>query len=149
MTRARSLAAACALLAVSAHAQTGPAADRQAIEAVVRAAYVDGVHARPSGALMRQGFHPDFRMFTLRDGVLGVVTLDEWAVRIDKGAAERKEPPPEVKAEFTRIDVTGNAAVVQLQLHRGGKHVFTDFLSLYRFPDGWRIVAKIFHLHGN
>jgi hypothetical protein len=147
MTRARHVLAALAALTAPAFAQTTPDADRQAIEAVVRAAYVDGVHARPSGAAMRQGFHSDFRMFTLRDGVLGTVTLDEWAGRIDKGAAERKGPAPQIKADFTRIDVTGNAAVVQLQLHRNGKHTFTDFLSLYRFPGGWKIVGKIFHSH--
>jgi hypothetical protein len=147
MTRARHVLAALAALTAPAFAQTTPDADRQAIEAVVRTAYVDGVHAKPSGATMRQGFHPDFRMFTLRDGVLGTVTLDDWAGRIDKGAAERKGPAPEIKADFTRIDVTGNAAVVQLQLHRNGKHTFTDFLSLYRFPDGWKIVGKTFHSH--
>jgi hypothetical protein len=147
MNRTSLLAAAAATLAaVSAPAQTAEA-DRQAIEAVVRTAYVEGVHARPSSALMRQGFHPDFRMFTLREGVLGTVTLDEWAARIDKGAAERKGPAPEVKAEFTRIDVTGNAAVAQVQLHRNGKHTFTDYLSLYRFPEGWKIVGKIFHAY--
>jgi hypothetical protein len=147
MNRTSLLAAAAATLAAaSGHAQTADA-DRQAIEAVVRTAYVDGVHAKPSSALMRQGFHPDFRMFTLREGVLATVTLDDWAARIDKGAAERKGPAPEVKAEFTRIDVTGNAAVAQVQLHRNGKHTFTDYLSLYRFADGWKIVGKIFHAY--
>jgi Putative lumazine-binding len=149
MNRRHALAAAAALLALPAHAQAPADADRQAVEAVVRSAYVEGVHARPSAAAMRQGFHPDFRMFTLRAGALATVTLDDWAGRIEKAAAERKAPPPEVKADFTRIDVTGNAAVAQVQIHRGGKHVFTDFLSLYRFPDGWKIVGKIFHAHGN
>jgi hypothetical protein len=147
MNRTSVLAAAAAtLVAASAHAQDA-GADHKAIEAVVRTAYVNGVHATPSSALMRQGFHPDFRMFTLRDGVLGTVTLDEWAARIDKGAAERKVDPPQVKAEFSRIDVTGNAAVAQVQLHRDGKHTFTDYLSLYRFADGWKIVGKIFHAY--
>lgn len=149
MTRTCLLAAAAAVLALPAHAQTSPDADRQAVEAVIRTAYVEGVHAHPSGAAMRQGFHPDFRMFVLRDGALTTVTLDEWAARIEKAAADRKAPAPEVKAEFTRIDVAGSAAVAQVQIHRGGKHVFTDFLSLYRFPDGWKIVGKIFHAHGN
>lgn len=144
MTRALLAAAASAALAVSAQAQIGPEADRQAVETVVRTAYVEGVHAKPSAAAMRQGFHPDFRMYVLKDGAVSVVTRDEWAARIEKGAAERKAPVPEIKADFTRVDVTGNAAVAQVQLHRGGKHVFTDYLSLYRFPDGWKIVGKIF-----
>ena len=142
------LLAAVAALALPARAQDSPDADRKAVEAVVRSAYVEGVHAHPAAAAMRQGFHPDFRMFVLRDGALSTLTLEEWAARLEKAAAERTDPPPQVRAEFTRIDVTGDAAVAQVQIHRDGRHVFTDFLSLYRFPEGWKIVGKIFHAHG-
>jgi hypothetical protein len=45
------------------------------------------------------------------------------------------------------VEISGNAAVVKLELTRGGKHVFTDFLSLYRFPAGWMIVGKTFQAH--
>jgi hypothetical protein len=86
-------------------------------------------------------------MLVLKDGVVTPVTLDEWAARIEKGAAERKGPAPEIRHEFTTVDVTGEAAVVRLELHRGGKHTFTDYLSLYRFPEGWKIVSKTFQAH--
>jgi hypothetical protein len=121
--------------------------DVDAVKAVVKSAYVDGVHARPDAAAMRAGFHPSFRMLVLKDGVVTPVTLDEWAARIEKGAAERKGPAPEIRHEFTTVDVTGEAAVVRLELHRGGKHTFTDYLSLYRFPEGWKIVSKTFQAH--
>lgn len=121
--------------------------DVEAVKAVVKSAYVDGVHVRGDAALMRAGFHPGFRMLVLKDGALTPVTLDDWAGRIENGAAERKGPLPEIRHEFTRVDVTGDAAVVRLELHRGGKHTFTDYLSLYRFPDGWKIVSKIFQAH--
>ena len=121
--------------------------DVEAVKAVVKSAYVDGVHAKGDAALMRAGFHPDFRMLVLRDGALAPVTLDDWAARIEKGVAERKGPPPAIRHEFTRVDVTGNAAVVRLELFRDGKHTFTDYLSLYRFPAGWKIVSKIFQAH--
>jgi hypothetical protein len=147
MTRTLIAAAAAAALAGSAQAQTGPDADRKAIEAVVRSAYVEGVHAKPSAEAMRKGFHPEFRMYVLRDGVVSVVTRDEWAARIEKGAADRKDPLPEIRAEFTLVNVTGNTAVAQVQLYRAGKHVFTDDLSLYRTAEGWKIVAKVFQSH--
>jgi hypothetical protein len=118
--------------------------DVEAVKAVVKSAYVDGVHVKADPALMRAGFHPSFRMLVLRDGAMNAVTLDEWAARIEKGAAERKGPAPAIRHEFTRVDVTGNAAVVRLELYRDAVHTFTDYLSLYRFPDGWKIVSKIF-----
>ena len=132
--------------AVFAAAAAAPA-DVEAVKAVVKSAYVDGVHAKADVALMRAGFHPAFRMLTLRDGALTPVTLDEWAGRIEKGAADRSAPRPEIRHEFTTVDVTGDAAVVRLELYRGGKHAFTDYLSLYRFADGWKIVAKTFQAH--
>ena len=122
-------------------------ADRAAVEAVVKSAYVDGVHAKGDPALMRQGFHPDFRMLALRDGKLTPVTLEEWIARLEKGNRERTGPRPEIRHELTHVDVTGDAAVVRLELHRDGKHTFTDYLSLYRFPDGWKIVSKTFQSH--
>jgi Putative lumazine-binding len=139
---------ACLLVLVASPLAAGDS-DREAIEAVVREAYVDGVHARPDVAAMRRGFHADFRMLVLRDGTLSAVTLDEWALRIEKAAAERKPdaPAPEVRAHFTSVDVTGDAAVVRLELHRNGRLAFTDYLSLYRFPEGWRIVGKTFQAH--
>jgi hypothetical protein len=121
--------------------------DAEAVKAVVKSAYVDGVHAKPDAAAMRAGFHPAFRMLVLKDGAVTGVTLDEWASRVEKGAAARTGPGPEIRHEFTHVDVTGNAAVVRLELHRDGRHTFTDYLSLYRFPDGWKIVAKTFQSH--
>jgi hypothetical protein len=121
-------------------------AEVNAVKAVVMSAYVEGVHRQGDPALMRAGFHPDFRMYTLRDGKVGIVTLDEWAERIGKGAKERKAAP-KVEANFTQVDVTGSAAVARVELTRDGKHVFTDYLSLYKLPEGWRIVAKIFQAH--
>ena len=125
---------------------SGADGDVEAIKSVVKAAYVDGVHAKPSAAAMRAGFHPAFRMLVLKDGAISGVTLDEWAGRIEMGAAFCGTRP-DVRHEFTTVDVTGDAAVVRLELYRGGKHAFTDFLSLYRFPDGWKIVSKTFQAH--
>ncbi len=140
----------CALAVVGGAGVAGAAdADRAAIETVVKTAYVDGVHAKGDPALMRQGFHPGFRMLVLRDGVMTQVTLEEWIARLEKAERERTSPRPEIRHELTHLDVTGNAAIARVEIHRDGKHVFTDYLSLYRFPEGWKIVSKIFQAQGN
>jgi hypothetical protein len=149
MTRTARVLAAAAAGALASDAALADNADQEAVKAVVRAAYVEGVHAKPDPAAMRAGFHPDFRMYVVRNGVASTVTLEEWAARVEKVARERTGPGPQIRHEFTQVDVTGNAAVARVELHRDGKHEFTDYLSLYRFPDGWKIVAKIFHSHPN
>ena len=76
------------------------------------------------------------------------MTLEEWIGRLE---AQNKEnpnaPKPVIKAEFPIVDITGNAAVVRVELSRDGKHTFTDYLLLYKLPDGWKIVSKIFQSH--
>jgi Putative lumazine-binding len=119
-----------------------------AVKAVVQSAYVEGVHASFDPSRMREGFHPDFRMLVLRDGKMTAVPLEEWISRIE---AREKEipnaPKPKVRAEFPMVNVTDNAAVVRVELYRDGKHAFTDYLLLYKFPDGWKIVSKTFQAH--
>ena len=135
------------LLAAAGASIADESADVNAVKVVVTSAYIEGVHRKGDPALMRAGFHPDFRMYMLREGKVGVVTLDEWANRIGGGAKEPKGPAPKVEADFTSVDVTGSTAVARVEVRRDGKHVYTDYLSLYKLPEGWRIVAKTFQSH--
>lgn len=140
------LALVLALLPVPAAASD--AAERDAVMKVVVDAYVNGVHAAPSAEAMRRGFHPDFRMLVLGKDQLSAVTLDEWAGRIEKAAAAPAPAArPKITHEAARVEIAGHAATVRLELYRDGRHTFTDFLSLYKFPDGWKIVGKTFFTH--
>jgi len=142
-----SLAIGAALLG-SAAAATAQSGDADAVKAVVQSAYVEGVHANMNPDQMRRGFHPDFRMLVLRDGKLTSITLDEWIGRMEANAKQNPNAPkPSVRAEFPIADVTGNEAVVKVELYRDGKHAFTDYLFLYKFPEGWKIVSKIFQAY--
>jgi hypothetical protein len=124
------------------------APEEEAVKAVVQSAYVDGVHVKGDGAVMRTGFHPDFKMLVLRDGKMTSVALEEWIGRIEARSRENPAAPrPAVRGDFSDVEISGNAAAVRLELYRDGKHAFTDYLSLYRFPEGWKIVSKTFQAH--
>jgi hypothetical protein len=134
-------------------AEESPAAERAAVTQVVTDAYVDGVHNFRDPAAMRRGFHPDFEMLSLRDGKLARLTLDKWIEGME--ARNLKEPPPkaapdaprETTAKFVAVEIAGTAATCKVEIWRGGKQLFTDFLALYRFADGWKIVSKTFYRH--
>jgi hypothetical protein len=135
-----------AVLAFAATSRANTDADQDAVKQVITDAYINGVHAKPDGAAMRRGFHPDFRMLVLTDGKMTAVTLDEWVSRVEKSAASNAQRPA-IKSEFPLVDVTGNTASVRVELFRDGKHTFTDYLLLYKFADGWKIVSKAFYSH--
>jgi hypothetical protein len=141
-TMATALALACVLAPLPARA-----GDRDDVVKVVTDAYLNGVHVRPDAGAMRKGFHPDFRMLVLTDGKMSAVTLEEWAARIEKAAASPAAPNPAIRYEIPQVEVTGTAATVKIELWRNEVHTFTDYLSLYKFADGWKIVGKTFHRH--
>jgi ketosteroid isomerase-like protein len=134
-------------LALATTAAASSDAEKNAVVQVITDAYINGVHARPDADAMRRGFHPDFRMLVLTDGKMTAVTLDEWAGRVAKSAANPKAARPAIKAEFPQVEIAGAAASARVEVFRDGKHTFTDYLLLYKFADGWKIVSKTFHTH--
>jgi hypothetical protein len=143
----RLLISALLTLAFAAPSPAASDEDKKAVIQVVTDAYINGVHAKPDAAAMRRGFHPDFRMLVFSDGKMNAVTLDEWAARVEKAAANPGAARPAIKAEFPQVEIAGTAASVRVEVWRDGRHTFTDYLLLYKFTDGWKIVSKTFYSH--
>jgi len=120
--------------------------EEPAIKALVQTAYVDGLINLGDLDKTRAGFHPDFVLLGVQDGKLTRLPIADWIAATEKRKAQGQKSP-EMTCKILQVDVTSGAAVVKLELHRGETHVFTDYLSLYKFPDGWKIVGKIYHRH--
>jgi len=58
-----------------------------------------------------------------------------------------KAVDPETRFEFPLVDVVGNAAIARVDVYRGEKHVYSDYVSLYRVQGVWRLVSKVYHAH--
>jgi hypothetical protein len=122
--------------------------EEAAIRQVVNEAYIDGIHNYRDPAAIRKGFDPGFEMLILKDDKLEKLALEAWIARL----AEAKTPAPTrasglrpTTAEFPVVEVAGTAAFCRVEVSRDGKRLFTDFLNLYKFADGWRIVGKSFY----
>ena len=120
--------------------------EEDAIKALIQSAYVDGLQNLVDLEKTKAGFHPDFVLLGLRDGKLTKLPIAEWIASAEKRKADGAKPPLTV-CKFLTVDVTGSAATVKLELHQNDKRIFTDYLSLYKFPDGWKIVGKIYYRH--
>ena len=138
---------ACILAATLALAQTPD--DTAAIKEVVDRAYVHGVHIDADPEKMRSGMHDSFVMFIRNGDAVTGLTRDAWIARIEASKAQAKPDAarPETKADIEVLDRSGDAAVVRVKLFRDGKQIFTDYISLYRFDSGWKLVGKVFHRH--
>jgi len=140
------VAALVALLVVPMAALAQGPSEEAAIKALVQTAYVDGLQNLGDLEKTKAGFHPDFVLLGLRDGALTRLPIAEWIASAGKRKADGAKPPL-TTCKFLTVDVTGSAASVKLELHQNDTRIFTDYLSLYKFPDGWKIVGKIYYRH--
>lgn len=119
----------------------------ESVKLVVTTAYIQGIHNNGPIENIRTGFHPTFAMLRLIDNTVKPLPIEEWIASIEKNRKEAKASPVKTEGKFTHVSVNGNAAQVQLELYREGKHIFTDYLLLYQFTEGWRIVSKTYFSH--
>ena len=118
-------------------------AEKVAIQEVVIKGYIEPIFVNGDIEAIKKGFHPEFNMLILRENNLVKYPLEEWIKSIEK----REYPSKDVVAyDILDIDITGNAAVVKVKIDIT-KMKFSDYLSLYKFKDGWKIVNKIYFQH--
>jgi hypothetical protein len=145
--------AAALLLAASApalHAQQarsgggGNGADAAAIRTVITESYIDGIHKNGDRAVIRRGFHPSFVMKVLSNGRVSDVTIEQWIAGLPAPGAPSQR---QIAARFPDIALSGNTAVATVEVDIDGRHTYTDYISLYKFTEGWRMVGKVFYTH--
>lgn len=122
--------------------------EKEAVKKVVEYAYIQGIHGNQDEKVVRSGFHPEFNMLVQQNDAIKKVTVDEWLENLKIMIAENPDLwKSKTTHQFEVIDVTGNAAMVKIQVYKGSKHFSTDYMLLYKFDEGWKIVSKIFNLH--
>jgi hypothetical protein len=133
------LAAAVLVLAA---ATSVLAQDASSEEAAVRAAlehYLLG-HATGDGAHFEMVFHPQSKLFWMRDDTLNTRTSADYIAGASGSPAADED---QRRREITMVDVTGDAAVARIVLDYPTV-VLTDYMSLLKIDGEWKIVNKIF-----
>lgn len=123
------------------------ASEEDAIKQVVQGAYIDGLQNLGDIQTIRGGFHPDFEMLVYRDGQLSKFPISTWIERVEQRKANPSTTPPNISGKFIDVEITGTVAIVKLELYRENIRIFTDYISLYKFSDGWKIVSKVYYQH--
>lgn len=101
--------------------------------------YMDG-HATGNGDLMRQAFHPEAKLFWNDDDGLAQRPSPEFADlftgRVAQDEADRKR-------RVVSVDITGDVAVAKIELDYPRVFI-TDYMTLIRVGDEWKIINKTF-----
>jgi len=117
------------------------------IKKVIEEAYINGIHSTQDENRVKNGFHKDFNMLVLKGNNIDKVDVDEWLKRIEKMKVDNPELwNAKTTYKFVLINATGNSAVAKLDVFKGQTHFSTDYMLLYKFEEGWKIVSKIFNV---
>ena len=98
-------------------------------------------HATGNPDFIRKAFHTDAKVMAFRDGKLTNLTAEEFATRFNgKPAADEAQR----KRRIENVEITGNAGVAKIVLEYPTV-TFTDYMSLLKVGDEWKIVNKVFY----
>lgn len=127
------------MIVVNAHSSSQAQADAAAARVPLEN-YIQG-HATGNGDFMRKAFHADAKVMAFRDGKLTNLTSEEFASRFNgKPAADEAQR----KRTIESVEITGNAGVGKIVLDYPAVK-FTDYMSLLKVGDEWKIVNKVFY----
>jgi hypothetical protein len=104
--------------------------------------YVDGARSG-RGADMKPAFHRDATLF-------GFVGPDLFAGPIQGlfDWTDQNGPAQEIQSRITSIDSCDTIAVARVETDNWSGHRFTDLFTLLKLDGEWKVMNKVFHLHG-
>lgn len=124
--------------------------EEEAVKKVVFESYVNGAFNELNADAMEKGFHKDFAIYSAKGEEIDKYPIADWVALTRKRKANNYNPKDTKnvwKHTFAKVDITGGAAQVKVELENQGKLVYTDYLSLLKFDSGWKIVAKVYNKH--
>ena len=126
-----------ALCAIAAQ-QTSP--EDPAVRKAIEDHYFKAI-STGNGEPLRGMFVDEGRMMWVQDGRLRVRTSAEFI-----GGFNGQPPRDEAKRKrrIVMTDVTGDTAIAKVELDHPGVF-FTDYFTLHKIGDGWKIVHKSYH----
>lgn len=124
--------------------------EREAVEELVKKSFLNGALNKLNVEDMERGFHPDFAILIPQENNLFKLPLNMWmnVVTEYKTNPEKNQSNlRNVDYKLTTLDITDTAAVIKVELFRDEIQISTDFISLLKFSNGWKAVAKVSNEH--
>ena len=119
------------------------ASELAAIERTLKI-YFDGLHEGDTGKL-GAAFHPAAHLYSVAaDGTAADLPRADWFKAVEsRGSAKSRGDAREDR--IVSIDISGpRTAFAKVQCQVPPRY-FTDYLTLLKLDDGWKVIAKAFH----
>lgn len=105
--------------------------------------YLDSANTG-DGAAMRSTWHDSAHVIGALHGEDHDMDADAFC-----GVIDEYDASPDARVHIASIEVSGRAAAVRVESIDWLGARFTDFLTLFKTPDGWKITGKVFNAHSS
>lgn len=123
--------------------------EKEAIKKVIQTAYVEGLQNEGDAKKIDSGIHPHFQLLGISEGdEMWHLNIKDWKSRQVKKRKDGELPltgDKKISVKYKSVDITGTAAVAKIEFYIGTKLTYIDYISLYKFESGWKMVNKIFY----
>lgn len=127
-----------------------PNKEKQELINLIEATFVNGALNAMNIEDVAKGVHADFNILTTDGTDLIRLSYPQWmeVLKAYKNSSDKMNSGiRNLDHSFELVDVAGSSAIVKVHLYRNNEHVVSDYISLLRFSDGWKAVAKVSHNH--
>ena len=121
--------------------------EEKTIVTLIREAYIGGAYNDADTRAMSKGFHDKVTIQDVNRFGYMTTSLKQWQILLDRQKWLRPDWNNRTTADIKVLGLEGHAAVVRVDVYNDKVLELTDFLSLYKFQDGWKVTNRIFTRH--
>jgi hypothetical protein len=118
--------------------------EKEAIRNVIVTSYVDGIFNEGNVKKIKLGWYPacDINIYNVLKDTCTKSKAFRFVTMFEKNPVGLT---PGTTSKIPLVHVTGYAAIAIVEIYHGEKQIYTDYMNLYKFADGWKIVTKTFY----
>ncbi len=122
--------------------------EKKAIQKVIQASLVDGYLNNYDVEEIEKGIHREFRSMEVRNNSLSQRKYEDMLAFIKRVRPSHPNGRRvKVSVKFLMVDVIGNIGCAKVEFYDGPALHGTDFITLMRFDDGWKIIGAVAYEH--
>lgn len=110
------------------------------IKGIITDNYIKGVHNFDNLKKAKKSFSDEFVFISCANGNMSQLTIDKYFDYYKKAKKYNGKTHP-IECEFESIDIEKDFALVKVKLSRNTDDLYTNYISLCKFEDGWKIIS--------
>lgn len=124
--------------------------EKEVIKNVIQDALVDGYLNDYNIEAMEKGIHPDFTIVELRGNALSKRGYSDMLEYVNRVKPERPDGRRvRVTIKILDVDVVGKIGCAKVEFYVRTDLHGTDYITLVKFNEGWKLVNSVAYEHGS